>query len=125
MRSLVKNKTMQSESFEFVSGKRCNSKLIYLTNEKQLYKKKSYYKGKTFYTCYASNCKARAEILEDGTCVKSQKIAHTNHLQQEEIYKELKAVEDIKKQCSNPSVLLSDTNAASGIRKVFKRVCER
>ena len=55
--------------YEIVSGIRNLSKLIYVVNEKQLYKIKSKIANKTYYTCHNENCKVRI-LINNGRCEK-------------------------------------------------------
>lgn len=117
---------MEGERFEFVAGKRHDSKLLYLIDEKQLYKKKSLYKQKTFYTCYKNSCKARVEMLENKICVRSGKNSeHCEHPSQEDTYQELKSLENIKAECKSSTTLRNDTSALANTRKAFRSECER
>lgn len=117
---------MESERFEYVGGKKSGSQLIYLISEKQLYKKKSSYKDKLYYTCYNVNCNARVAIFANGDCMKCKKNSeHPNHSNQEDLYMELISLNNIKKRWRSPTLLLKDSNSLAEVRKVFRSECER
>lgn len=101
--------------FEIVGGKRRNSNLLYSLSEKHLYAKKSAYKNKIYYTCYQEKCKSRL-ILEAGVCAKCFDFVEHKHGNQEETYKELKALNNIKRKCTEVHSVIGEANALSGIR---------
>lgn len=65
-------------------------------------------------------------LLPDGNLVPAKKFVEHNHENEEEAYKELKALTTIKKDCVDMSGILggSKTNLSS-IRRAFRRTCER
>lgn len=115
---------MASVTYEIMSGKRRTSKLLYSKDENQFYIKKSEARGRKYYTCYEKNCKSRV-VLENGQCRKATDFIEHNHEEQQEMYDELKALNEIKEQCLDVSSTLGAVNAVSGIRETFRNVCVR
>lgn len=62
-----------------------------------IYAIKSVYKGVSKYECRQKSCKARINLLPDGKCVLAKKYVQHNHEHEEEAYRELKALNNIKK----------------------------
>lgn len=110
--------------YEIISGKRINSKLLYVISEKQLYKFKTLIRNKKYYVCLNEKCKAKVELVND-VCQKPKKIIEHNHGESENLANELKCVNKIKSECLNSSSVLSDMNALSTIKKSFYDVCAR
>lgn len=63
---------MESFDYEIISGKQKNSKLLYVTEQKQIHKKKCVYKKDVLYICYINNCGAKMKVKSDGLCVKAK-----------------------------------------------------
>lgn len=114
---------MECVDYEIISGKRRNSKLVYVISEQQLYIRKTKYKTKQFYVCYAKDCKSRVYIQND-QCYKSADGEH-NHADQKELYEEMKVMSNIKTQCMDPEALVGNVNALGGIREKFQDACSR
>lgn len=115
---------MSSLAFEVMSGKRRNSKVLYVKDEKQFYIRKSEAKGRIYYTCYVKTCKSRV-TLENGLCRKAPDFVEHDHSDQCELHAELKALNQIKEQCSDIANTLGAPSAVSGIRENFRKVCAR
>lgn len=115
---------MTTLAFEIMSGKRRNSKVLYIIDEKQFYLQKSEAKGRQYYTCYERNCKSRV-ILEKGQCRKATDFIEHNHRDQQQLYDELKALNEIKDKCLDVSSTLGAANVVNGIRTNFGNVCVR
>lgn len=113
-------------NFELICGSRRNSELLYITEQKMLYRKKSEYKGVTKYQCRQKSCKSRVNLLSDGSCVLSKGYVDHNHGDEETTYRELKALNLIKQDCQDMAETLGGTKTnISTIRKAFRRTCER
>lgn len=97
--------------FEFVSGKRVTSQLIWVPVEKQLYKKHSHYKKCATYRCYEKDCCAKV-ILNGNIC--SRRNGDHSHNDNFKLYKELQARTELKKN----TVL----NKTTEIRSIFNDV---
>lgn len=110
--------------YEFISGKRRDSNLLYTIGEQQLYRKKSMYKNKEFYNCYIKKCKSRIFITDGVVCQKCPDFMEHNHGVQKALYEELKVLNNIKRKCAETRGT-GDVNALSGIRESFKAVCSR
>lgn len=81
--------------YEFVTGKRADSQLLYA--EGFLYRKKKDYKNnKISYVCYDANCTARV-ILEGQICSHPQ--AEHNHAEMSALKEELVILNRMKKRC--------------------------
>lgn len=84
------------------------------------------YKNTTKYECRNKSCKARINVLSDGKCVLAKKYLEHNHGNEEEEYKKLKALNQIKHDCENiGGTLGGDVTAMSSIRASFRKACER
>lgn len=117
---------MERFNFEYITGQRLNSKLIYVPEQKQLYKKRLEYKNKTYYICHKQNCKSKMEVFNNSDFIeKSKKFIDHNHADQESKYNEFKVLNTIKNQCVDSASMLSDVNALGGIRNTYRRVCEK
>lgn len=110
--------------FEIVNGQRRNSKLLYSIDEKQLYIKKSVIRGITYYTCYKKNCKSRVDVSRDGVLTKAANFIEHNHLDEEKLFLELKAIKKIKDDVCSSGAAVGAVNALSSIRAIFRSNCE-
>lgn len=110
------------KEFVKINGKRRNSELIYVFNQKQLYCKNKNYKNNINYKCYIKNCNARMIIeLPGNFLVRGKNFENHNHsTNQEELFEELQLLNRIKNDCESSANMLSDINAMSGVRKVFE-----
>lgn len=117
---------MQSLEYELINGKKHKSILLYLIEEKQLFKVKSKTAQKSYYVCYHKDCFVRVELFADGTCRKPKKnsVGH-NHGIQEDLRNEIKCIDGLRQDCLSGAGVLSDVNAISGIRTAFKRALEK
>lgn len=112
--------------FEYITGARKGSVLVYLKNEKQIFAFKSkYFNKKTSenikrYECYQSKCKASILISEvNGKCtVRTSKEVNLEHGDQEEHKKQLVLKNKIKTEVAQPSL------QANRVREVFNNVCQ-
>ncbi|KNC25747.1 hypothetical protein FF38_10360 [Lucilia cuprina] len=112
-------------NYIIIAGFRKNSELLYTTGEKMIYAKKSVYKNVIKYECRQKTCKVRVNVLPDGKCVPARKNVEHNHGHEEEIYKELKALNAIKQDCQNVAGALGGTKTnISTIRNAFRKACE-
>lgn len=110
----------------FFAGKKVDSKLLFLNNEKMIYKKKSVYKEVVKYECWRDGCKARINYMPDGKCVYAKKFVPHNHDHDEDEYKKLCALNDIKKESASISGTLgAERNAISSVRTAFRNVSEK
>lgn len=101
-------------NFIFCNGQRNTSTLLYTTEEKQLYKKKSVYKTIVKYVCYMNGCNARISLDSvDGTCSKVKNFVQHNHPTQEQLFESLQFTHTVKEKCLAPE---SMNNTA---RKIF------
>lgn len=113
-------------NFEIISGNRRSSELLYVIDQKIIFRKKSVYKDIIKYECRQKMCKSRVSVLADGSCVRAKKYVDHNHENEEAAYKELKALNKIKKDCLDAATILgSEMTAMSSIRASFRKTCER
>lgn len=117
---------MENLEFEFVSGRKCNSILLYVLSEKQLYKIKSKTNKKTYYICYEKQCSAKINLLANGVCCKPKNVKnYHNHTDQESKYKEINCINEIKQDCLSGREVLGGFNSLNVIRRAFTRACEK
>lgn len=91
---------MESLVFELIKGTRENSDFLYCPNEQQLFKKKSSYKEKVYYTCVVNECASRVELL-NGICNKAKGFKEHTHGTNEKMYNEICLKNKIKAECSS------------------------
>lgn len=112
-------------NFEIITGYRKNSQLLYVLDQRMIYVKKSVYNSINKYECRVKTCKARVSVHPDGKCVLAKNYVEHNHENEEEVYKELKALNSIKDECEDlAGTLGGDTSAMSSIRSSFRKICE-
>lgn len=87
--------------FEFTVGMKTNSKLIFTTDEKQLYRReKRAVENSYYYRCNTVNCKARLFYnAEQNKCSRRKLIPHT-HQNQEKTVKVAKLRKIIQDECA-------------------------
>lgn len=117
------NETLRSEGLEYeiIPGQRKGSNLVYLINEKNIFKPingdEKY--GKR-YICSAPSCMARIIIRPNGTCERSKRskphLLHSNHSLQREEYI---AVDRIKQTCSNVDALCGGSGLNVSVKTIF------
>lgn len=108
------------------AGRKFDSKLLFVSNEIMIYKKKSAYKVVVKYECWRAGCKARVNYVPDGKCVYVKKIVPHNHGKDEDEYKKLCALNEIKKESACISGTLgAEPNAISSVRTAFRNVSEK
>lgn len=108
--------------YVFVTGKRVDSNLLYLKDEKQLFKINSKNRKKKIYMCYVKDCKSRVFIDNNAICYKvNNYVEHNHHDNQEHAYKQLKLINEIKSECQSVSALHS--GACISVSEIFKKHC--
>lgn len=109
--------------FEFVTGKRSDSVLLYTRIDKQLYRKCSKYESKYYsYRCRIKDCKSRVyyEFATEKCFKKPKKFIPHSHGDQEDDYKNLKLSNEIKIECTQLSAV--NTRKGSGnCKEIFDR----
>lgn len=120
----VSGETHTQIPFEFITGQRSDSILLYTINDKQLYRKCSMYKSKYYsYRCRVKNCKSRVYYeFESEKCFMRPKsfILH-NHGDQEDQFKNLRVATQIKKECTELSALASTRKGSGNCREIFDK----
>lgn len=109
-------------NYEYVVGRRLNSRLLYVLDEKQLYTKKSMKNENYFYNCYIKTCKARV-FVNNEVCKKVKNFIDHSHETQENMYKELKTLNDIKTSCVEMHTDYTEPTVLGGIRKIYQSAC--
>lgn len=110
----------------FFSGKKVNSNLLFVKEEKMIYKKKSTYKDVVKFQCWRAGCPARVNYMPNGTCMMPQKFVPHNHDHEEEEYRKLNALNKIKEESAKISGTLGvEPNAISSVRTAFRNVSEK
>lgn len=109
--------------FEFVTGKRSDSVLLYTRVEKQLYRKCSKYESKYYsYRCRIKDCKSRVyyEFATEKCVMKTKKFIPHNHGDQQDDYNNLKLLKEMKNECTQLSAV--NTRKGSGnCKEIFDR----
>lgn len=110
----------------FFAGKKKDSKLLFVPEQKMIYRKKSVYKEVVKYECWHENCKARVNLMPNGFCDLAKNYVNHNHEEEENIYKELCALNEIKAESGNIAATLGgEQNAISSVRTAFRNVTQR
>lgn len=125
MKHIVAIEEEKNMNCEIFVGEKRNNKLLYVYEQKMIYKKKSTYKDIVKYECRNKNCKARLNLIPDGTCVGALHYVDHNHENEEKAFNEMKVLNKIKSDCIDIAETLgSETNGLSSVRKAFRRNCE-
>lgn len=96
----------------FYWKKKRNSKLLFVPEQKMIYRKKSVYKEIVKYECWHENCKARVNVMPND--------------EEENIYKELCVLNEIKAESGNiAGTLGGEQNAISSVRTAFWNATQR
>lgn len=107
------------------TGKKTNYKLLFVNEQKMIYKKKSTYNGVVKYVCWINSCKSRVNLMPYGKCVTAKNYVEHNHEHQEDAFKELNVLNKIKSDCVDVAgTLCGEKSATSSIRKAFEKNCE-
>lgn len=101
--SIDNQNVTNSLQYEFIQGERRGSKLLYTTEEKQLYRKKDSYKGKENFECIEKECSRRIFLDQSGNCFKCKNFEKHLHGSQEAKYSKLKFMNVIKEECAKPA----------------------
>lgn len=91
----------EKNEFEWVTGYRTTSKLLWVPHENCFYKQNAYSKGYDgmAYTCYDKECRARKVLAEDNTKLVTISGEHIPHLSMEPMYRELYHLNLMKEMC--------------------------
>lgn len=103
--------------YKFISGSRVSSVLLYVVEEKQLYVKNRKLKfGGHSYVCRVKNCNTRVHFHDEKCVISTNDCSrHEMHANQEDEYKRLEQLQNIRSAVSKPAVL----KQRSRIREVF------
>lgn len=105
--------------YDFVSGKKITSKLLYIPEDKHLYKIKRYGKEQNTYICRKNGCNSRVYLKLNGNCAyPNPKISH-DHTTQEEEYQNLKILENIKNVCKSGNPLENGSRQLPSVREIY------
>lgn len=112
--------------YEFVTGIRTNSCLIYDRDEKQLFTNSV--NGSKFgvtYRCQERKCRARRILCDNKMLIKMNNSKPHNHdSNKEQIVKNLRALNSWKSQCGQIASTLCGSKKSNFLRSTFKRVPE-
>lgn len=98
-------------NFKYTVGKRIDSRLVYTTDDRQLFKvKRTERTGAKTYYCYKKGCSAKISI-KDGICVRVPKSEVHNHDNQEDDYEQFMFKDIVK--------LRSQSDQGSEIQDIF------
>nr|XP_036226887.1 uncharacterized protein LOC118682379 [Bactrocera oleae] len=84
--------------------------------------KKTIKKEKYFYACYVKTCKARV-FLNSEVCYKVKDFIDHNHETQEDTYRELKIMNNMKTSCMGIHQDSTEPSVLGSIRKIFQSTC--
>lgn len=88
--------------FEFITGQRIGSKLLYAIDEKQLYRTETQHNEYIWFRCRVPKCVARVKFNErTNKCFKSSRTVPHNHGTQENEFRSLKLLNKVKMACAN------------------------
>lgn len=114
-------------TFEVIEGKRKNSRLIWIVEEKFLYSiKDGRADGRKVYLCYQnkidgnSPCSARRLIDSNGV-VTTNALPHSHHPDHESIYKDMKSRSGIIESCIQAATVLGDLHISVPTQQIFTR----
>ncbi|XP_036332044.1 uncharacterized protein LOC118743463 isoform X2 [Rhagoletis pomonella] len=105
--------------FEYIKGFRSNSMLVYTKDEKQIYRKKCFYKKGTRYVCYNKKCRKSVFIDKYDRCKKLNDLSSHNHPTQELLKDTMLIRQSIKEACKNASLERCST------RDIFDEECRK
>lgn len=109
---------------EVVEGKRKNSKLIWIAEEKFLYFLKDTRRDQKIYQCYenrtGSKCPAR-RIIDSNGKVTMNASPHSNHLSHESIYNDMKTRSNIIDACMQAANVLDGLHVTVPSQQIFTR----
>lgn len=118
--------------YEFLTGKRTDSTLLYIPSEKNLYVKNSTMKGVQRYVCYqkilrknSKNkdstplCYARI-TMKEGNCYRTN-APHARHDDHQHIYEDMLTSNRIKSTCKQLREILGESARAIDTRKIFNQ----
>lgn len=98
-------------AYDIVPGKRIDSKLLYIKDEKFLYAIVNKVKSGQRYRCIEQNCAAGVTVC-DGQ-IKRSKNNHINHSDHEAKMKEYSAMHSLKGKCQSVEELFSNKSVST------------
>lgn len=112
--------------FEFITGGRSNSEVLYTTNDHQMYSSNTNCRlGQAFLCTYSAKgkrlCKSRVYLVDGNRCIKlKNSIAHS-HAEDRLAYKKvLHCLNEMKRRCGQLESFLSTTRLT--VRDIFNQV---
>lgn len=99
---------MAEIAFEYTTGKRFGSQLVYTIDDKQLFRK-AHQRNGVHYKCYIDTCSARL-LIRNNICTRQKDRETHNHQNQEKDYEQFKKETDIKRR--------SRSDPLSSVRKI-------
>lgn len=117
-------KKMDFLTAEIVEGKRKNSKLVWIPEEKFLYFLKDTRHDQKIYQCYenrtGSQCPARRTIDSTGK-VSMNALPHSHHSSHESIYNDMKTRSNIIDACTQAANVLDGLHVTVPSQQIFTR----
>lgn len=108
---------IDNNNLKYFEGKRRGSRLLFLTCEKQVYRRKVAYKNQETFECYLGpSCKAKL-VIKNNNCIR--KVNHNHDYNQEMLFNESKLLREIKDDVEHLSK--AECNNFSSARKAFEK----
>lgn len=120
---ISENSSYRFLRYEFVTGHRITSKLLYTCDEKQFYRFNSKNKSGDAYLCAEKLCKCRVLLRNDKLCIQPEKYCKHNHETKGEKFEELKVLNIIKEKCADISTLINEKKQS--VRDIFYSVVSK
>lgn len=117
-RELILNMEKVLLQYEFICGYRKNSQILLLTEERQIFKRKSVHKQHTRYVCYIDSCNVSVAVNKDGACEQLSLEFHHTHAPPEDIIKKFEMLRNVKSACGNVTAA-----KRKGVRDIFDQEC--
>lgn len=123
VRSIESIETIESDvvQYEYVTGLRKNSKLLYSTNEKQLYFRKNTNKKYTVFVCNEKKCPAQLQLFANGKCSKSTKHGPHNHCDKHQEFLRLKSREVMVGQATDIAHMASTSHNMRDLSEIYRQ----
>lgn len=116
-----KSNLIYYHEFEFVSGKRSNSRLIYTTEEKQLYRvNRKLVDGSVAYLCRVEKCSVRIYLKNERVFGYSPINEHSHGDQAKDKFN-FQIYNEIKKDCMNIDSISNSTNQISAVHGIYDK----
>lgn len=105
-------------SFEFIPGKRANSKLLHTIDEQQLYRRRVKHGRTTQYDCYINTCNAKVFFDDELNSLKRKEKHDRHNHGANDMISTLQLSESIKKRCRSAAMAGRNENDGN-VRDIF------